>query len=214
MTYIAIEGVIGVGKTSLAKTLHSFLRPAELVLEIVEENPFLSDFYRNSRDYAFQTQLFFLLSRFRQQQQVSRISPECLILCDYLFAKDSIFARLTLAREELAMHDQVFVIMRDQLRRPDLVVYLRAATPTLMHRIALRDRPFERNMAVEYIDRLNREYEDFFKSYAHGRLLAIDTDDLDLVHSREHIDRVVGLIRTRLTQDDLFSVQTSRGTAP
>ena len=206
MNYVAIEGVIGVGKTSLARTLAPRMQPAELVLEIVEENPFLSDFYRNTRDYAFQTQLFFLLSRFRQQQQLSKLPADHLVICDYLFAKDRIFARQTLARDELDMHGQVFSIMHEQLRKPGLVVYLRARTPTLMHRIALRDRPFERAMAVEYIERLNQEYEAFFGQFDECKVLSIDTDDLDLINNQEHIDRVIGLIRTRLFQDDLFSL--------
>ena len=205
MKYVAVEGVIGVGKTSLAKTLVPCMPQAELVLEIVEENPFLSDFYRNTRDYAFQTQLFFLLSRFKQQQQVSKLAREKTIVADYLFAKDRIFARQTLARDELDMHGQVFTIMHDQLRKPGLVVYLRARTPTLMHRIALRDRPFERAMAVDYIERLNQEYESFFGEFNECKVLRIDTDDLDLINNHEHIDRVIGMIRTRLYQDDLFS---------
>ncbi len=179
--FIAIEGVIGVGKTTLARILGEAL-PAEVLLEVFEENPFLSDFYADRARYAFQTQIFFLLSRYRQQHRVItralRTSP---LVSDYLFNKDWLFAHLNLAGDELAMYERVYAILGEQLPTPALVVYLRASTDTLMQRIAYRDRAFERHMSRDYIEALGVEYENLFTHYSDAPVLTIDTDYLDLV---------------------------------
>jgi deoxyguanosine kinase len=180
--YIAIEGAIGVGKTSLARILGEALS-AEILLEVFEENPFLSDFYTDRARYAFQTQIFFLLSRYRQQHRVIantiKTSP---LVSDYLFAKDWLFAHLNLTGDELAMYERVHAILGEQIPTPCLVVYLRAPTDTLLRRIAFRDRAYERRMSPEYIDALRLAYETFFSEYTAAEVLAVDTEDLDFVH--------------------------------
>ena len=196
--YIAIEGAIGVGKTTLARMLSEDIQSA-LLLEVFEENPFLSDFYADRERYAFQTQIFFLLSRYHQQ---SRVIPQTLasdrLVSDYLFDKDSLFAHLNLANDELAMYERVHKILGEQIPTPDLVVYLRASTDVLMQRIAHRDRPYERNMARDYIDNLRQAYDDFFATYASAPVLTIDTNDLDFVRSGEDRAHIIGLVRAAL----------------
>ncbi len=198
--YIAIEGVIGVGKTTLARLLQPAF-DADLLLEVFEENPFLSDFYADRARYAFQTQIFFLLSRYHQQR---RAVPEILsagkaLISDYTFAKDSLFARINLAGDELEMYHRVHEALAEKITLPDLLVYLRAGTDVLMGRIASRDRSYERNMERGYIEQLNQTYEDFFsKPYDNTPILTIDTDPLDFVHHAEHLKLIENRIRAAL----------------
>ncbi len=199
--YVAIEGVIGVGKTTLARLLRPMFE-AEILLEIFEENPFLSDFYADRERYAFQTQIFFLLSRYHQQR---RTVPDLLaagksLISDYTFAKDALFARINLKGDELDMYYRVHEALGEKIPKPDLIVYLRAATPVLMQRIALRDRHYERNMEVDYIDTLNRAYEDFFsKQYDSVPCLPVDTNALNFVQNPEDLRLIANLIREKLT---------------
>ncbi len=187
--YIAIEGVIGVGKTTLTRLLQPVYN-AEILLEVFEENPFLSDFYGDRERYAFQTQIFFLLSRYHQQH---RKIPELLakkdkLLSDYTFAKDGLFARINLAGDELDMYERVHLALAEKIRHPDLLVFLRAKTQTLMDRIAMRDRPYERNMDSAYIAQLAETYAEFFsKPYNNTSVLTIDADDLDFVRHPEDL---------------------------
>ena len=201
--YIAIEGAIGVGKTTLARILAQELR-ASLLLEVFEENPFLSDFYQDRERYAFQTQIFFLISRYHQQ---SKIIPETLIhhrlVSDYLFDKDRLFAHLNLRDDELAMYERVHRILGEQIPTPDLVVYLRADTDTLMARIAMRDRPYERNMDRGYIESLRQAYDQFFSQYVAAPVLTIDTNDLDFVRSHDDRAYVIGLVRAALEKGEM-----------
>jgi deoxyguanosine kinase len=195
--YIAIEGVIGVGKTTLARLLAPAFE-AELVMEVFEENPFLSDFYADRQRYAFQTQIFFLLSRYHQQRRgVSAIlSAGKSLISDYTFAKDSLFARINLRGDELEMYHKVHEALAEKITHPDLLVYLRANTNTLMERIAMRDRTYERNMERSYIAELNEAYEAFFsKPYNSTPILAIETDPLDFVHHTEHLKQIENRIR-------------------
>ena len=195
--YIAIEGVIGVGKTTLARLLQPAF-DSELLLEVFEENPFLSDFYADRARYAFQTQIFFLLSRYHQQRRgvTSILESGKTLLSDYTFAKDSLFARINLKGDELDMYKRVHEALAEKIVLPDLLVYLSADTDVLMQRIALRDRSYERNMERSYIEELNRAYEDFFsKPYDDTPVLAIDTNPLDFVHSPEHLRLIENRIR-------------------
>lgn len=196
--YIAIEGVIGVGKTTLARLLQARFH-GETVLEAFDENPFLSDFYDDRTRYAFQTQLFFLLSRYRQQQAIAAQRGKRVLLSDYFFAKDRLFAHLNIAGgDELVMYDRLYDALSEKVSQPDLVVYLRAEMDTLMARIAMRDRTFERQMDRSYIAALRQSYEALFADYETTPLLVIDTDALDFVRRPEDLDDVENRIHAAL----------------
>lgn len=199
--YICIEGVIGVGKTTLARLLQPAFQ-SELLLEVFEENPFLSDFYADRERYAFQTQIFFLLSRYSQQRRAlaahSASSPN--LIADYTFEKDALFARINLHGDELVMYQRVHEALAEKIIIPDLLVYLRADTDVLMQRIAMRDRPYERNMQRAYIGELNQAYDAFFAD-PHARrspVLTIDTNNLDFVRRSDDLDLVENRIRQAL----------------
>ncbi len=198
--YIAIEGVIGVGKTTLARLLQPAFE-AEALLEVFEENPFLSDFYGDRARYAFQTQIFFLLSRYRQQNNTvpHALTAGKSLIADYTFAKDALFAGINLKGDELEMYHKVHEALGEKIPKPDLVVYLQATTDTLMSRIAFRDRPYERQMERSYIDELNTAYEEFFsKPFDHTPILKIDTNDLNIIQNAEHIKLIENRIRESL----------------
>ena len=205
--YIAIEGVIGVGKTTLARLLQPAFESA-LVLEVFEENPFLSDFYSDRQRYAFQTQIFFLLSRYYQQR---RSVPEILtrgepLIADYTFAKDALFARINLVGDELEMYYRVHDALAEKIPLPNLIVYLRADLDVLMQRIASRDRPYERNIERDYILELIHTYDEFFfESHARNigesvTVLSLDTNELDYVRRVEDLKLVENRIRQTLKQ--------------
>ena len=205
--YIAIEGVIGVGKTTLARLLQPAFQSA-LVLEVFEENPFLSDFYSDRQRYAFQTQIFFLLSRYYQQR---RSVPEILkrgetLITDYTFAKDALFARINLIGDELDMYYRVHDALAEKIPLPNLIVYLRADLEVLMQRIASRDRPYERNIEQDYINQLIQAYDDFFLNNqarnigGNVNVLTLDTNELDYVRHGEDLRLVETRIRQALKQ--------------
>ena len=196
--YIVIEGVIGVGKTTLSRLLQPELG-GEVILEEFEENPFLSDFYGDRDRYAFQTQIFFLLSRYRQQ--VSTIPPLLWrkpIISDYSFAKDSLFAHLNLDGDELDVYRRVYEALNEKIPPPDLLVFLRADLDVLMGRIAARDRPYERGMDPDYIEQLRLAYETFVKDYDEAPVLVIDTNDLNVVRNPADLESVARRIKTSL----------------
>jgi len=170
--FLAVEGAIGVGKTTLARMLAPALG-AHPILEQFEENPFLPRFYQDRARYAFPTQLFFLLSRYRQHQELAARLEHEPVVSDYMFAKDRLFAHLNLEGDELALYEQLHQALAEKTPQPTLVLYLRADTDTLMARIAMRDRPYERGMDRAYIERLRLAYEAFFSTYE-GPFLAID----------------------------------------
>ncbi len=198
--YIAIEGVIGVGKTTLARLLQPAFE-AEVLLEVFEENPFLSDFYGDRARYAFQTQIFFLLSRYRQQNNnvPNILAAGKSLIADYTFAKDSLFAGINLKGDELEMYYKVHEALGEKIPKPDLLVYLQASTETLMQRIAFRDRSYERQMERAYIDELNVAYEEFFsKPFDQTPVLKIDSNELNIIHNAEHIKLIENRIREAL----------------
>ncbi|OQA44938.1 MAG: Deoxyguanosine kinase [Chloroflexi bacterium ADurb.Bin325] len=199
--YIAIEGAIGVGKTTLARILAEAIQ-GELLLEVFEENPFLGDFYADRPRYAFQTQLFFLLSRYRQQHRViAQTLEHHALVSDYLFAKDWLFAHLNLAGDELAMYERVHAILGEQIPAATLVVYLKASTDTLMGRIAFRDRSYERQIERGYLVDLQLAYERFFAEYTAAPVLTIDTDGLDIVHEPAARAAVISRVKDALQSD-------------
>jgi deoxyguanosine kinase len=203
--YCSIEGVIGVGKTTLARLLQPAFN-AVLNLEVFEENPFLSNFYQDRARYAFQTQMFFLLSRYHQQR---RSVPDVLargqnLIADYTFDKDTLFARINLQGDELDMYYRVHEALAEKIPSPDLIVYLRASTSVLMQRIAMRDRSYERNMEVDYIEELNHSYEAYFSPNSAEKLhplrpvLTIETDHLDFVQSPQDLNWMENRVRQAL----------------
>ena len=193
--YIVVEGVIGAGKTSLARLLTEQLQ-AKLVLEEVEENPFLKDFYRDREQYAFQTQMHFLFSRYQQQRSLRQMDlfSERMV-SDYLFQKDRIFAGLNLSERELALYEKVVGWLELDVTRPDVVVYLQANTETLMERIAKRWRPFEKDMDRTYISALNEAYNHFFFHYVEAPLLVVNTNGIDFVNDPDDFQDLLRRIR-------------------
>jgi deoxyguanosine kinase len=194
--YIVVEGPLGVGKSTLARLLAEELQ-ARPVLEQVEENPFLRKFYDEPGIYAFQTQLFFLLSRYRQQRALAQQDLFAQnTVADYLFAKDQIFAQATLEADELALYKQLFGLLDSRLPKPDLVVYLQARADVLMERLRKRDRDYERRIAPEYVQRIAEAYRDFFFYYDETPLLVINSSDVDFVARPEDLADLVGEIRS------------------
>jgi deoxyguanosine kinase len=193
--YIALEGPIGVGKTSLAKLLAERLA-GRAVLEVVEDNPFLPRFYQDRSGWAFQTQLFFLLSRWQQQQQLLQADLfSAAMVSDYVFAKDRIFATLTLQPAELALYDRVYEALGPRVPQPDLVIYLQARLEVLLQRIKRRGRDYERHFDADYLESLARAYNDFFFHYSETPLLVINTSDIDFVHNPGDLDNLVSVVR-------------------
>ncbi|MHB8483293.1 MAG: deoxynucleoside kinase [Nitrospiria bacterium] len=197
--YIAIEGPIGVGKTSFAQILAKELK-GRLVLEKAEENPFLAKFYHQPEQYAFQTQLFFLFSRYRQQKELFQLDlfSKSTIL-DYLYAKDQIFASVNLNDEEFTLYRQIQQLLTSQIPKPDLVIYLQADPKTLFQRIKKRGREFEKEIGEEYLQVLIESYNQFFFNYNESPLLVIQTNDIDFVQSREELEdllRQIHLMKT------------------
>ena len=185
--FIAVEGVIGVGKTSLAKLL-SERHNARLVLEQFEDNPFLPKFYNDRERYAFPTQMAFLASRFKQQQNMlSKDLFQQTTISDYIFDKDRIFARLNLDEDELALYDSIFNIMAGISARPDLVIYLQSSVDRLMENIRQRDREYERHISRSYLQELSDAYNHFFYHYNKSPLIIINTTKVDFVNNEEHL---------------------------
>lgn len=199
--YLAMEGVIGVGKTTLARLLQPTFQ-ANILLEVFDENPFLSKFYEDRARYAFQTQMFFLLSRYHQQRQrvADLMAGGQSLIGDYTFEKDALFARINLKGDELEMYDRLHEALAEKIIMPDLIVYLRAETETLMQRIAQRDRPYERQMERAYIAELNQGYDDFYITETRHRspVLVVDCNHLDYVRNPDDLHWIENRIRQEL----------------
>ena len=185
--YIVVEGPIGVGKTSLAKMLAMEFQ-ARRVFERVEDNPFLPKFYKSRETYAFQNQTFFLLNRYQQQMDLAQQNLfNQNTVADYLFAKDQIFATLTLSAEELNLYQQIYVLLNTRVPKPDLVVYLQARPEVLYKRVKKRDKKFERGVTFEYLTEVSQAYNQFFFHYDETPLLVVNTSQIDFVASSEHL---------------------------
>jgi deoxyguanosine kinase len=191
LRYVAVEGVIGAGKTSLARMLAERVA-GRLVLEEFEENPFLPDFYRNPDRWAFHTQLAFLASRFRQQKPLlTRDLFHQRTISDYTFDKDRIFAHITLEGDELQLYESVYTLMEPSTAVPDLVVYLHSSVDRLMHNITRRGRSYERNMQRSYIEEVSGAYDRYFKHYNKGPLLIVDSTGIDFVNRPDDFERLM-----------------------
>jgi deoxyguanosine kinase len=188
--YIAIEGVIGAGKTSLARKIKDKLN-AELIAEQFDVNPFLENFYSNRKRYAFQTQMFFLINRFKQQQELNQENLFTqYIVCDYLFEKDKIFAYLNLNEEELKLYETIFPLLARNLRKPDVVVYLQSSIDRLMYNIKKRNRRIERNLTRNYIEELSDAYNHFFFRYNATPLLIVNSTEIDFVNGEDDFNEL------------------------
>ncbi len=196
LSYIAIDGPIGVGKTSLAELLAVEFNGTTLIEE-VDTNPFLPKFYENIRKYSFQTQLFFLISRFQQQKDMFQQDLfSSTIVADYLFAKDRIFAYLNLSEDELGLYEQVYRLLDTRIPRPDLVLYLQASTDTLLERIKKRNKSFEKSIGEDYLEQLVEAYNRYFFYYSDTPLLIINTTDIDFVNDPADLTNLVREIRS------------------
>jgi deoxyguanosine kinase len=197
LRHIAVEGVIGAGKTTLCTMLGETLG-GNTVLERFEENPFLKDFYRDPERYAFQTQIFFLLTRYRQQRELFQADLfHRFILTDYIFEKDKIFAYLNLQDEELKLYETLVNSIEHNVPTPDLVVYLQSSPERLMRNIRTRGRSFESDISESYIRDLNEAYNYFFFRYKTTPLLIVNSTQIDFVNNgEEYEDLVREVLRT------------------
>ena len=205
LQYIAIEGVIGVGKTSLTKKLSDHFG-GRILLEQHEENPFLKDFYNNPRQFAFPVQLFFLLSRYRQQQEIpQRELFQDLLVTDYMFAKDRIFASLNLEDRELILYDKVALMLERDILKPDLAIYLQSNTERLMSNIRKRNRNYEKTITSEYIRSLNEGYNRFFLNYSDSPLLIVNSTEIDFVNKEEDFEDLIYQIARPISGTQYYS---------
>jgi deoxyguanosine kinase len=189
--YIAIEGVIGAGKTSLTKLLAERMN-ANLVLEASEENPYLEDFYRDPQRFSFQLQLFFLISRYRQLLNIpQRDLFHSHLIADYLFAKDKIFAHLNLERRDLILYEKVSALMEKEIPKPDLAIYLQSSTERLIEHIRQRNRKYERNISPDYIRQINEAYNTYFFHYKETPLLVVNTSEIDFVRNTGDLEDLI-----------------------
>ncbi|UCD19550.1 MAG: deoxynucleoside kinase [candidate division WOR-3 bacterium] len=188
LRFIAIEGVIGAGKTSLTKVLANKMH-AGTIFEEFEENPFLAKFYTDRRKYAFHTQIYFLMSRYRKQREMAQIDLfNSRLITDYLFVKDRIFAEVNLSEEEFALYDKIYSILSVDIPRPDLVIYLQADPELLFKRIRQRGRAYERDIDFEYIERLSEAYNTFFFHYNSSPMLIVNIKSFDFLANPRDLD--------------------------
>jgi len=194
--YIAIEGPIGVGKSSLAKILAQKYA-SRLVKEEVTGNPFLERFYENPRKFAFQTQLFFLLSRYRQQRELAQGDLfETGLVCDYILAKDKIFALINLEDDEISLYESIYKLLVSALHKPDLVIYLQARPEVLLSRVRKRGIAYERNISLDYLRTLSDAYNEYFFHYNETPLLVVNTSEIDFVESPRDLEHLVREVKS------------------
>jgi deoxyguanosine kinase len=188
--YISIEGVIGAGKSSLAQKLSERLE-ANLIMEEFEENPFLEKFYNDRKRYAFQTQMFFLINRYKQQQLLNQQELfSKFLVSDYIFQKDRIFAYLNLSGEELKLYESIFPLLERDIPKPDLVIFLQSSIDRLMSNIKMRGRKYERNLTRAYLSELSEAYNNFFFKYNNTPLLIVNTSEIDFVNRENDFEEL------------------------
>lgn len=212
--YIAIEGVIGVGKTSLARLLAERMN-ARLLLEEPEANPFLEDFYKDPRRYAFQTQMFFLVSRYQELKEMRQ--PDLFhdaVVSDYLFQKDRIFANINLSDRELRLYDKVAPLLEEEIPAPDLVVYLQSSPEVIRSRIQQRGRLYEKAMDPNYTATLAEAYNYFFFHYREAPLLVVNTNEMNFVDRRADLEELVARIENHREGVAYVSPSGSAGGKP
>ena len=194
--YIAIEGPIGAGKTTLARRLAEDLK-ARVVLEGVDENPFLGEFYRDRRKHALKTQILFLINRYQQQKELLQqdLFSET-VVCDYLFSKDRIFATLNLTKDEMYIYEKIYSLLDVQLPKPDLVVFLQASLDVLKRHIKQRSLSYEKNIEMSYVEELSEAYNRFFFTYTETPLLTVNVTEMDFVKNRGDYENLVKEILT------------------
>ena len=193
--YIVIEGPLGVGKTSLAQMLAEKMT-GQTLMEDVEENPFLVNFYQDPAKYGFQTQIFFLLRRYKQAQAIGQMDLfNRVVISDYLFDKDRIFAQVNLDDNEFWLYEQLFQILRKRLTPPDLVLFLQADTDVLMERIKKRNRKYERSINYKYLEKINRAFNEFFFHFSDCPLLVVNASEIDFVHVPDDFENLVEQIK-------------------
>ena len=203
--YIAVEGPIGVGTTSLSTMLAEQLS-ADILLEEVDENPFLARFYRDREKYAFSTQLYFLLSRYRQLKQANQQNLfKRTLVADYMLEKDFIFAELYLNPEEFTLYNEIYRLLSDQLASPDLVIFLTAQTETLVKRVTKRGRDFETGISEKYIEEVNEAYHRFFFRYDRGPMLMVNTNNIDFVNNKEDFRKLLDKINSPVKGKEFFN---------
>lgn len=201
--YIAIEGPIGAGKTSLAQKLAADLK-ARLILEAVDENPFLADFYQDRKKHALKTQILFLISRYQQQKElVQHDLFSQTVVCDYLFSKDRIFASMNLSKDEHFIYEKIYTLLDVQLPKPDLVVYLQSSMDVLKKHIRQRGIAYEKHIDTTYLEELAEAYSRFFFAYTETPLLTVNVTDIDFVKNKNDYDNVLR---------EILSLKTKRGT--
>ena len=192
--YIVVEGPLGVGKTSLAQLLAGRMN-GKTILEDTEGNPFLANFYNDPKRFAFQTQLFFILRRFQRQEEINQIDLfKRIVISDFLFDKDRIFARINLDDREFSLYEQVFHLLKVRTLKPDLVIFMQARTDILKKRIKKRGRDYERSMSLRYLDQINQAFNEFFFNYTETPLLVIDASEIDFVNVPSDLDNLVSEI--------------------
>lgn len=193
--YIAVEGPIGVGKTTFCELLASHLGATKIMEDL--NNPFLKDHYRDVPGASFQTQLFFLLTRYQQQQKLQQADLfQQTIVCDYIFQKDKIFAYLNLSDSELMIYERLYSLLETNVPRPDLIIYLQASIDVLFHRIKKRNVDYEKGISRDYLKELTQAYNYFFFHYRQSSLLVINTSDIDFVENQKDMQDLVAMIRS------------------
>ncbi|MBW2021350.1 MAG: deoxynucleoside kinase [Deltaproteobacteria bacterium] len=210
-SYIAVEGPLGVGKTSLAALLSERLNGVA-ILEETQDNPFLPDFYKDPQKFRFQTQVFFLLRRFQHCNEIIQKNLfNKVVIADYLFQKDRLFAEVNLDENEFWLYDQIFRLLEQRVVHPDLVIFLQARTEVLMERIKKRGRKYEKGLSWEYLDAINQAFNEFFFHYSDCPLLVVDASEIDFVHIPEDLDDLIREISEMGAGTQYYVPLSSRG---